>query len=86
MRAVDPVEPLILDLLDELRDGPRPVRDVLDRWRTSCPRLPVWEEAQERGLVVRRPGRDAAGPEVWLTASGRSLLDTVRAPRSAYGP
>ena len=47
----DPVEPLILDLLEWIGVGSRPYRDVIDAWRTSCPRLPVWEEANSRGFI-----------------------------------
>ena len=56
---MDPVEPLILDLLEDLGRGERPVREFLDAWRTSCPRLPVWEDAKERGFVSchREPER-----------------------------
>jgi hypothetical protein len=25
----------------------------MDAWRTSCPRLPVWEDANDRGFVMR---------------------------------
>jgi hypothetical protein len=48
---LDTVESLILDLLEWIGPEPRPYDEVLDAWRTSCPRLPVWEEANERGLV-----------------------------------
>ena len=47
----DPVEPLILDLLEWLAPQPRPYAEVLEVWRTSCPRLPVWEEANSRGFI-----------------------------------
>jgi hypothetical protein len=47
----DPVEPLILDLLEWIGDGSRPYPEVMDAWRTSCPRLPVWEEANARGYL-----------------------------------
>ena len=47
----DPVEPLILDLLEWLAARPRPYAEVLEAWRTSCPRLPVWEEANTRGFI-----------------------------------
>jgi hypothetical protein len=47
----DPVEPLILDLLEWIGPRPRPYAEVLEAWRTSCPRLPVWEEANERGFI-----------------------------------
>ena len=49
----DTFENLILDLLEWLGSGPRPYSEVLDAWRTSCPRLPVWEEANDRGFVER---------------------------------
>ena len=49
----DTVDNLILDLLEWLGPTPRPYAEVLDAWRTSCPRLPVWEEANSRGYVER---------------------------------
>jgi hypothetical protein len=49
----DPVEALILDLLEWIGPNPRPYREVMEAWRTSCPRLPVWEDANERGFIAR---------------------------------
>jgi hypothetical protein len=66
------VESLILDLLDWPAKGNRSYEEVMDAWRTSCPRFPVWEEANDRGLVVRENvnGRCV----VRITSSGRDLL------------
>jgi D-3-phosphoglycerate dehydrogenase / 2-oxoglutarate reductase len=50
----DPVDSLILDLLEWIGPGSRPYAEVLDAWRTSCPRLPVWEDANDRGFVTCR--------------------------------
>jgi len=48
----DPVvENLILDLLEWLAVRDRSYEEVMEAWRTSCPKLPVWEEANDRGLV-----------------------------------
>jgi hypothetical protein len=47
------VESLILDLLEWLATADRSYAEVMDAWRTSCPKLPVWEEANDRGLVIR---------------------------------
>ncbi len=47
----DAFESLILDLLEWIGPFARPYVEVLDAWRTSCPRFPVWEEARERGFV-----------------------------------
>ena len=50
----DGVDSLVLDLLEWLGPEPRPYTEVLEAWRTSCPRLPVWETANERGYISRR--------------------------------
>ena len=69
----DPVEPLILDLLEWVADGERDYAEVMDAWRTSCPRLPVWEEANARGLVTRVVRNRTA--LVAITPAGRALLE-----------
>ena len=46
------VESLILDLIEWLADRDRTYEEVMDAWRTSCPRLQFWEEANGRGLVM----------------------------------
>ena len=46
----DPLDPLLRDLVAFVA-ADRPYAEVMDAWRTSCPRLPVWEEAIARGLV-----------------------------------
>jgi hypothetical protein len=50
----DTVESLVLDLLEWIGPGSRPYAEVLDAWRTSCPRLPVWEDANDCGFVTCR--------------------------------
>lgn len=62
------LRPLILDLVAFVAERPRPYAEVLDAWRTSCPRLTVWEDAVEGGLVALRDGT------VEATAMGRSAL------------
>jgi hypothetical protein len=67
------VEALILDLLEWLAIRERSYEEVMDAWRTSCPKLPVWEDANDRGLVTREGinGRCI----VRVSPSGRALLD-----------
>jgi hypothetical protein len=73
-QMTDNVDNLILDLLDWLRRGSRPYVEVLDAWRTSCPRLPVWEEATERGFIARELvlGR---GQFIAISAAGADYLN-----------
>ena len=67
------VDALVLDLLDWIGPTPRPYAEVMDAWRTSCPKLPVWEEANDRGLVTRE---EVDGHlYVGLSPSGRALLE-----------
>lgn len=68
----DPIEPLIVDFIEWIAAGPKPYAEVMDAWRTSCPRLTVWEDAVDRGLVARR--RDASDTLVDLTPLGRAFL------------
>jgi hypothetical protein len=76
------VDALVLDLLEWIGPSSRPYAEVLDAWRTSCPRLPVWEDANERGFLVRRrvPGR---GMFVSVSASGWDHLRQHRASLTA---
>ena len=65
----DTLTPLICDFLEWVARTPRNHADVMEVWRTSCPRLPVWEEATDNGYVARR------GAQVELTALGRAFLE-----------
>jgi hypothetical protein len=47
------VDALIVDLLEWLAARERTYEEVIDIWRTSCPRLPVWEDAKDRGFVAQ---------------------------------
>ena len=70
------MEPLILDLLDWLSSRERTYEEVMAAWRTSCPRLPVWEDANDRGLVKTEHGNDRS--IVRVTPAGLDLLDQRR--------
>ena len=65
-------ESLIRDLLEWLEKRDRTYEEVMDAWRTSCPKLPVWEDANDRGLVMKEQlhGRCV----VRITSSGFALL------------
>ncbi len=72
------VESLLLDLLEWLAQRDRSYDEVMAAWRTSCPRLPVWEEANDRALVLQQEvnGRSI----VRITPAGLALLQTLRKP------
>ena len=69
----DTVGTLILDLLEWMGPGPRPYAEVLEAWRTSCPGLPVWEDAYDQGFITRHraPGGRAL---VSVSAAGAAHL------------
>lgn len=79
--ATDTVENLILDLLEWVSSRDRTYEEVIDAWRTSCPRLPVWEDANDRGLltVERLNGTSF----VRLTPLGYALLNDRRASQAS---
>jgi hypothetical protein len=67
------LDPLILDFLEWIAAGPRPYSEVMEAWRTSCPRLTVFEDAIDRGFVVRAHA-NGAGRLIALTEAGRDFL------------
>ena len=66
-------DPLIADLLEWIGPGSRPYSEVIEAWRTSCPRLPVWEDANDMRLVSRRRRWDGVAI-VSVSATGRRWL------------
>ena len=80
IESSETVEALLIDLLDWLASGARPYVDVMDAWRTSCPRLPVWEEANSRGFVTMMRTSDH-GMTVAATAAGLLHLERHRSRR-----
>jgi hypothetical protein len=64
---------LTIDFLAWLAAEPRDYIDVMDAWRTSCPRLTIWEDAIDAGLVTRvHVSRQPIRIE--LTQQGEALL------------
>ena len=68
----EPVEttPLTRDLLTWIAATPRTYRETMEVWRTSCPRLSIWEDAVGDGLVRVRAGR------IELTSLGEAVLQS----------
>jgi len=74
-------ESLILDLLEWVAKGDRRYEEVMEAWRTSCPKLPVWEDANDQGLVMMD---EANGRRiVRITPLGRALLQRYMRPQRA---
>ncbi|MBN8891058.1 MAG: hypothetical protein ABS99_05135 [Acetobacteraceae bacterium SCN 69-10] len=75
----DTLTPLILDFLEWVDAGRRDQAAVMEAWRTSCPRLTVWEDAVDGGFVARRRGEDGA-LLVEVTPEGRRFLAAAGRP------
>jgi hypothetical protein len=69
----EPTDPLVLDLVEWIAREPRLYSEVIETWRTSCPRLTIWEDAVDRGYVTREAAA-GAGVRVAITARGETLL------------
>ena len=65
-------ESLVLDLLEWVGPAPRPYDEVMNAWRTSCPRLSIWEDAVDAGLIAVR------NQEVAITEAGRGFYAARR--------
>jgi hypothetical protein len=66
-------DPLVLDLVEWIASEPRLYAEVIATWRTSCPRLTIWEDAVDRGYVARET-MAGVGLIVTVTEDGEKLL------------
>ena len=85
MDAIGSSGGLLVQLLHWVRDQPRSYAETMDAWRTSCPRLSVWEDALGEGLL-RVDAASAAtqgSARVVLTSEGASILNRDKSAASA---
>ena len=68
---------LVLDFLEWVAREPRSYAEVMDAWRTSCPRLPIWEDAVDLGFVVSVRDK-GSGEMVSVTPAGKAFLRSER--------
>jgi hypothetical protein len=75
------VSSTMLEFLGWVAARPRTYAEAMEAWRTSCPRLSVWEDAigQELVRVDMEDATSQGRAGVRLTASGIALLRSVRA-------
>jgi hypothetical protein len=66
-----PLEHLLAQFLAWVAASPRTHAHAMEVWRTSCPRLPAWEEAVDAGLIACAGVGDAP---VRLTPRGAAWL------------
>jgi hypothetical protein len=69
---------LTLQFLDWVADGPRSYGEAMDAWRSTCPRLSIWEDAVRDGLVRLENGGTMKSSRVLLTAAGKARLTGKR--------
>jgi hypothetical protein len=70
-RAATAADSLTLQLLESLAARPRPYAEAQETWRTSCPRLSIWEDACMDGLIACDSGTSGL---VRPSAKGLALL------------
>lgn len=61
---------LTRQMLEWIEERPRTRDEVMEVWRTSCPRLSIWEDACAAGLIEY----EAAAGKVMLSRDGRAFL------------
>lgn len=63
---------LVLDLVEWVATNPRSYADVLSAWRTTCPRMSIWEDSLNERLVRVRDDT------VYVTMQGSDFLKVHR--------
>ena len=66
-------DPLVLDFVEWIAREPRVYSEVVATWKTSCPRLTIWEDAADHGYVARET-IVGFGMVVTVTEAGEKFL------------
>ena len=74
----EPVSLLMIEFLDWVAYQPRTYEQAMEAWRSSCPRLTVWEDALIAGLIQVDGGPRRCDYTVRLTPPGEALLNGRR--------
>ncbi len=74
---------IMIQFLAWVADRPRSYAETMDAWRTSCPRLSVWEDAVIADWV-RLEGE--AGRAVKLTERGAAVLRQAQNQKTPSEP
>jgi hypothetical protein len=61
---------LTRQMLEWIATRPRDYAEVMEVWRTSCPRLSIWEDACLNGLI----GYESSTGKVILSDAGNAFL------------
>ena len=79
-KTIDAAPRLLRQVLEWVAERPRTYHETMDAWRTSCPRISVWEDALHDGLVATEAPAGSSQREVKivLTPAG---ADHLRGPR-----
>jgi hypothetical protein len=64
---------LVADLVEWIARQPRPYVEVMEAWRTSCPRFPIWEDVVDLRFVAR-VNEEGPGEMIHVTSAGRAFL------------
>lgn len=77
-KTIDAAPRLMLAFLRWVDERPRLYAETMDAWRTSCPRISVWEDALIEGLVETDsdPDDPQGAVRVRLTVAGHAVSRT----------
>ncbi len=76
----DPSHALTLQFLVWVAEAPRTYAEAMEAWRSTCPRLSIWEDAILDGLIAFDGRGTRNQSRVALTAKGRALLRASERP------
>ena len=73
-------EALTVQFLQWIGEEPRSYPETIEAWRTSCPRLTIWEDAMTAGLIERVPNGSIATAQIRLTQAGLAMAQAGSRP------
>jgi hypothetical protein len=74
VRAEPPELALTLQFLEFVAVGTRTYGETMEAWRSTCPKLSIWEDAVRDGLVRIENGGAMKSSRIVLTEHGKARL------------
>lgn len=85
-KTLDASPRLLLHFLEWVAERPRNYHETMDAWRTSCPRISVWEDALIDGLVAAEDAGAGAQGEVRVVVTPAGMQHLERSRTAVVGP
>ena len=72
----DSVQRLTIQFLEWVSSAPRTYAEAMETWKSTCPRVSIFEDALADGLIRIEHGATVEASRIAVTSRGREMLSS----------